>query len=310
MNAFERNEKALDILSKGKFLQAQQLFFENARMAPSHETYNNLGWYLFTEGLECKNGKVRNAEKLGTYYLQKAESIRHTSVNLNNIAYVMEIQRNLAYCQTGVESRDICRAAYEYTEKALQLKYSNEAEYNRLRFLYLCDSRSTEVLSGLEKLSGQFDEPDCIEFLLNVLCIHARLHECLERLAQYRDKLDELCLMSLYCICGEYEKGAGLCGRIYEKYALRPVDIAMLADCLIRSGQPEKALTLKQAWQEDAAPETKKAAQAFCREADRIFDSAAYRAELIQGYRFRPPVIPLCGYFGCKRHGTPAVEEH
>ena len=116
--------------------------------------------------------------------------------------------------------------------------------------------------------------------------------------------------MSLYCICGEYEKGAGLCGRIYEKYTLRPVDIAMLADCLIRSGQSEKALTLKQAWQEDAAPETKKAAQAFCREADRIFDSAAYRAELIQGYRFRPTVIPLCGYFGCKRHGTPAVEEH
>ena len=73
MNYIDTNERALNLLSKENFIQAQKLFFKNAKSTQSHETYNNLGWYLYTEGLECKNGKVRNAEKLGLHYLLKAK---------------------------------------------------------------------------------------------------------------------------------------------------------------------------------------------------------------------------------------------
>ena len=309
MDYIEVNDCALKLLSKGSFAQAQKLLFENAKSNPSHETYNNLGWYLFTEGLECKNGKVRNAEKLGMFYLSKAEKIKYTSVNLGNMASAMERQRDYIYCQTGVDHSDLCRSAYRYMDQAVKLKYSNEAEYDRLRFLYLCDSRNPEVLSGLKKLSAKFADADCIEFLLHVLCIHARFQECLELIPQYQDHLDEMCLMSVYCLCGEFEKGADLCDRIYEKFVLTPDDTAMLADCLISSGQSEKAMKLKHALKEDVPTENKKAAREICCRIDRIFESSEYRAKLIQGYQFRPPFMALCGYFGCKLHATPFFEK-
>ena len=307
MNYIDINEEALNLLSKENFTQAQKLFFQNAKSTQSHETYNNLGWYLYTEGLECKNGKVRNAEKLGLHYLLKAKKIKDTSVNLNNIASVIEGQRNYTYCQTGVENIELCRTAYQYTDQAVKLKYSNEAEYNRLRFLYLCDSRNTEVLSGLKKLSEQFKEPICIEFLLNILCIHAKFHECLELIPQYQNELDEICLMSMYCLCGEFEKGAGLCDRIYEKYVLTPEYIAMLANCLINSGQLKKAINVKSALKKDVDSKKKKA-QEFCQKIDQIFDNVEYRMELIQSYQFMPPFLAMCGYFGCKLHATPFFE--
>ena len=69
MIAKEINQKAMDALRRQNFAEAQHLFFENAKRNPSHKTYNNLGYYLISEGLECKGGKVRNALKLGIKYL-------------------------------------------------------------------------------------------------------------------------------------------------------------------------------------------------------------------------------------------------
>ena len=164
-------------------------------------------------------------------------------------------------------------------------------------------------MSGLKKLSEQFKEPICIEFLLNILCIHAKFHECLELIHQYQNDLDEICLMSMYCLCGEYEKGADLCDRIYEKYVLTPEYVAMLANCLINSGQSKKAMKVKSTLKEDADSEKEKATQEFCRKIDQIFDIAEYRMELIQSYQFMPPFITMCGYFGCKLHATPFFEK-
>ena len=52
------NRSALDELSKHNWKIAQKMLFDNAKKHPCHETFNNLGYYLCTEGLECKNNKV------------------------------------------------------------------------------------------------------------------------------------------------------------------------------------------------------------------------------------------------------------
>ena len=83
----------MECLSKQDFAGAQKLFFDNARTAPSHETYNNLGYFLCTEGLECRSGKTRYAGKLGFSYLLKAEKLKCTSVNQSNIAGELEKRR-------------------------------------------------------------------------------------------------------------------------------------------------------------------------------------------------------------------------
>lgn len=105
MTPAERNAAAMECLSKQDFAGAQKLFFDNAMTAPSHETYNNLGYFLCTEGLECRSGKTRYAGKLGFSYLLKAEKLKCTSVNQSNIAGELEKRRAEKFCKTGIDSR-------------------------------------------------------------------------------------------------------------------------------------------------------------------------------------------------------------
>ena len=73
MNKFEKkNQEALQALEDLNYSVAQACFFENAKRVPCHETFNNLGYYLITEGLWCKNNNARNALALGLKYLLKA----------------------------------------------------------------------------------------------------------------------------------------------------------------------------------------------------------------------------------------------
>lgn len=82
----EINKKALLELDSGNWKEAQKLFFENAKNNPSHETLNNLGYYLCTEGLTCVNGKVRDAGILGMNYLIKASKMKNSVKNFCAIA--------------------------------------------------------------------------------------------------------------------------------------------------------------------------------------------------------------------------------
>ena len=83
--AAKLNAEALEILSQGNFIGAKRKFQINAKKHPGHQTFNNLGQYYFTEGLEMKNGKVRNADTLGIYQLKKAEKLQQTPLNLTNL---------------------------------------------------------------------------------------------------------------------------------------------------------------------------------------------------------------------------------
>lgn len=306
MNQIKINSAALDNLSKQNFAEAQSLFFENARNTPSHETYNNLGYFLCTEGLECKNGRVRNADKLGLSYLLKAEKLNTTSVNQSNIAGELEKQRAFEFSKTGIDAAEICNEALRHAETAVRLKYSNELEYNRLRFLFLCDKRKIDVLNGMKELVCRFENDDAVEFLLNLYCLHSEFNNCLRLISEYRDRLDAYCLLSLYCRCGDFDSGAALCVKVYEQFVPDDTIVAMMAECLINTGEYSRADMLRVEL-ENNAPEycdTDK----FLTVVKMAFNSSEYRKTVIQNYCYRPGYMVQCGYFGCKIHGIPFFE--
>ena len=251
MNIYENNEKALTALSCGHFLEAQTLLFENAKLFPSHETYHNLGYYLCSEGLECKGGKVRNADKLGLRYLLKAERMKDTSVNQSAIAGEYEKQRDVIFCKTGIDDPTVCHLACQHMERAVKIRYSPEAEYNRLRFWFLHDLQDPDILDEVKCLLDKYQTAESAEFLFNFLCIHKDYHTCLTLIPQYRDLLDELGLLSLYCLCGDFAAGAALCDVVEEKFSLNDCTIAMMAECLIRSGESSGADALRKHRKED-----------------------------------------------------------
>ena len=125
--AAKLNAEALEILSQGNFIGAQRKFQINAKKHPGHQTFNNLGQYYFTEGLEMKNGKVRNADTLGIYQLKKAEKLQQTPLNLTNlgVAYYERAKyityspsdyeaapRSVSYTHLDVYKRQVYGAQY------------------------------------------------------------------------------------------------------------------------------------------------------------------------------------------------------
>ena len=72
MNSFEINRKAVNILCRGNFDKAQEVFYKNKNMFPGYQSYNNLGMFLYENGFTSKNGKSRCATSLGKKYVIKA----------------------------------------------------------------------------------------------------------------------------------------------------------------------------------------------------------------------------------------------
>ena len=304
MTPAERNAAAMECLSKQDFAGAQKLFFDNARTALSHETYNNLGYFLCTEGLECRSGKTRYAGKLGFSYLLKAEKLKCTSVNQSNIAGELEKRRAEKFCKTGIDDPDIRLSALHHAELAVRndVRCSDECEYNRLRFLFLCDRNSPEVFDGMKNLAAGYETDDSIEFLLNLYCIHSETDKCLKLMREYGDRLDGYAKLSLYCRCRDFSSAAALCDEVYESFAPDDAIIAMMAESLINSGEIARAEKLKAALEADV-PDYRNARK-FRSAVEMTFSSPEYRENVIKNYRYRPPYLTLCGYFGCEMHGT------
>ncbi len=305
-NFYLENQKALGFLSKGNFKEAQILFFNNAKQFKNHEAYNNLGVYLCNEGLECKNGKVRNADKLGFLYLLKAQKSKTTSVNLNNIANEI-YKQGIRHSSPDAEIIETYRTAYKYLNVANHINYSDETEYNRLVFCYLIDPNNTEVLDKMTELALKTKDEDSIEFWLHTLCKHSMFIECLDNIKNFENKLDEVCLMILYYLCGEYGKAALFFESICEKFYLDAAQIAFLVDCLTKKNQSYKLLDYKMHMLNTMCPDEQSVAKQFISIINKVFDNENYRAELITRYSFRPKLKKVCGYFGCKTHKTSNV---
>ena len=89
----EINHKAMTELCNQNFVGAQKLLFENAKKNPCHETFNNLGYFLCTEGLFNNNDdRIRSADVLGMKYLIKAVNIKLSVKKLCAVATAIDLR--------------------------------------------------------------------------------------------------------------------------------------------------------------------------------------------------------------------------
>ena len=78
-----------------------------------------------------------------------------------------------------------------------------------------------------------------------------------------------------------------------------------LIDCLEKSGNSQKVIDVKCLLTSEYIDDNKKVPK----ELNQLFDNENYRTELTKSYRYKPPFITLCGYFGCRKHQTPFFED-
>ena len=284
MTAKEINAKALNFLDKQEWKKAQDLFFKNAKENPSHQTYNNLGFFLIIEGLICSNGKVRNALKLGNKYLFKARQFKITTVN--TLAIITSFDRML---RSEKEDKALLYAsACEVLKDSLKREYFVQIHYNLLRFLYLSQPQNKLLLEETEKLLNRFVCQESVFLNLCVLSQNNMIDKMKKQLSKHAELLDEYDRFAFYLKAQMYEEAYALCKNIYQSYEIDYFIRCAISECYIKTGR-KKELTSIIKLTDDFYTKN---------------NVSGYREKVIKNYQFIPPILESCAYFGCDMHNV------
>lgn len=281
MTAETRNKKALMHLNRQEWLKAQKLFFENARKNPSHQTYNNLGYYLVTEGLALKNGKSRNALSLGKKYLLKARELEYSAVNANAIVYAIDCQlRN----PREDEIEKLFAEALLVLENALEKEYNYVLEYNYLCFKYRSGSITSDILLRAQSLVSKKTSHESVSLCFEFLRYFGLIEEGIDFINKYRKLIEPTELLMFYAKYGMYDKGYELCESICKCYDISSNLAAAISECCTNMCYSDKFNYIELL--------------------DNHNLSEAQRKALINDYISVPPILVDCYYFGCPIHNT------
>ncbi len=225
---FEKNKLALQALEEDNEVYAVKALRENAQKYPCCMTLNNLGVYYSTWGMLQKNGKIKNASKVGLRHLLKASELGADWRNCANIADVF-------YRFNNIEK------AEEYYSAAYQLHQNELVLYNKVVCLYRFGryKECIEILKSLciSKDIEQFDynggqNPFII--LANCYLKINDLENCKKCIKHYSDIWNEdmLDVFELRHSVGEYEEALSECERMIKEWYVNKNCLARLADCL------------------------------------------------------------------------------
>ena len=298
MKAIDVNEKALSLLDEQRWSEAQALFFENAKKNPSHETYNNLGWYLISEGLTCKNGSVRNARKLGLKYLLKAFEMKKSSVNLCALAEANQ------YAIRGADKQkkqELYLQSYQYLDQAQRMDCSSELLYNFLRLAFLLEMEDESFLKNLRSVVKNLPCEETVSLYYEYLRKNDLLDEGLQCIKTYGELLDEVDLLMFYAKFGIYDRGYDLCETIRQSFVIDKYLASAIIECYINTGHFEEARIFAKETAAKSKQRDNWTSDVF---AD-LDKSIPYRHTLISDYSPTPLYLQRCCYYGCTQHGTP-----
>lgn len=303
----EINHKAMTELCNQNFVGAQKLLFENAKKNPCHETFNNLGYFLCTEGLFNNNDdRIRSADVLGMKYLIKAVNIKLSVKNLCAIATAIDLR----ITWKAKKKEDFCtyENAFKVMDKALQLHYYDMLEYDKIRFLYLYDANNYIILESLRRLVKTYICEESVTFYLYVLCRHFCFEECLDAIKKYEKYIETADLLNLYFLCGAYDKCASCFKPIIDgRYGLDEVGDSIMIECLIKTGRFDEAEIYADYARGSESDDEYHSKQNCGKTAfDDLTESTEYRCNLIAKHKEdlfgRPRYITPCCYFGCVMH--------
>lgn len=289
MDIVHSNEEALAILEQGDFSRALVILKQNAKMNPNHLTWNNLGLFYYEHGNEIKGARWVAAKKLGMHYMSKAANAAYHPINM----------MNLANCLFQLKEYTAAMQLYErITEPQYQLicQYNRGAcllalgEYRRAEdvFTALTNPADAEALQALGAASPEI--PLAFSIAMQVWRGEKKrsASNSIDVPQLNLDLYDEI---RLYFLLGEHRK------------------VLELQDSFLQAWQPDEiicAMLLKsmEKVSGELASERQKALLDACPEACKFF-SYSQRDKLLQNCTYIPPIIELCGYYGCKQHHTP-----
>lgn len=299
----EMNQMALDLLDSQSFASAQRLFFQNALKHPCHQTYNNLGVFLFTEGFTCFRKKTFSGHKFGLYFLRKASALKESQINLCAIAKAYD-DSLLRVAQH--KRSQIYRSAFECLDRARQLEHSNIITYNYLRSKYLLGIKDDSLSVEAEKLLGKYLCTESASLYFGLLQLNANLNGSLACIKRYREYLSDVDLLMFYSKFGLYGKGYELCATVVNDYFPDGNIFSAVTECCVNSSHHEElsafSTQIFEIVNDIGTPSYKKKLSA---ELCELKHSAEKRKELIRCYLPSVPFVDLCYYFGCETHNTP-----
>ena len=295
MKSYENNSEALAFLSQQKWEDAQRKMFENAKNNPCYQTFNNLGHFLITEGLTCKNGRTRNAFKIGIGYLKKSANIKKTSTNAYALISALNVKKQ---CQQ--DCKELEEYIYQYLEQILENEHSLTLKYNYLCLSYRLGKFSTNSIEALRSIVKEQTFSEATSLYLYVLQENGCTEESFELIKQHQAFLDEFDLFVIYLRLKRYEEAYSLCDKIYEFYSLNELLIVAIIECCIKNNDFLKAQKYSKLFFDKTSKD--KEYRAFVLSKSK--KSEAYRNNIISNYKFEPSLIESCGYFGCTSHRT------
>ena len=303
MNCEEINKEALCYLSEQNWEKAQYLFYTNAKKNPSHNSFNNLGYYLITEGLLCKSGAYRNANKLGLEYLFKAAKLKESQINSFAIATAYDDQTRTA---DSAKRNNLYELISEYLRKALKAGYSDEIEYNLLRTESLLNPNRIRLVEEARTLVNRYISEESVRLYFELLRLNGLKEEAIECITRYREYLEDLDVLMFYSRYEMYEEGFLLCEDVLKNYSIDEFAASAIIECCVNTLRFSEAKGYAIKIQE-AKDEAKYLVKDNWQKEVLIYlnTSSAYRRTKISEYKSIPPfVINICCYFGCETHST------
>ena len=295
------NDVALLALHKQDWEAAQKLFYQNVIENPSHRTYNNLGYYLWSEGLICKDGKHRNARKLGMQYIIKASKL---GISIANCCAIAEAaNKNFFYAKD--DSLPTIAFALNYLEKVLELEDRPDLRYNYYRFLYLLSPLDETHLIRLRELVMNYVTEESVNFYFSLLCMHSKKDEGLDCILKYSSIIDKSNLLKFYAKMGLYVEGSKVFEAVCDQRCIDDEIVAAVIECSLgaSNGDAEKRTiyaVLDKIREESDFYSTSSGVARL----DELLCSHKLRAELLNAHNYVPPMISCCCYCGCPIHNT------
>ncbi len=274
MDAEMINRMALEQLMHGNFVQAQNLFKTNKKLYPDYRTYNNLGFFLYENGMDLKNGKTKSATKLSQRYIQKSIEMNATVIALNNMGYI-------SYELGDFES------AERYYGRSLTIKNDKDVQYNYAASIYqlgqyqLANTISLELADYIEPATGLY-------VFSHIYANYGKKFEI--SVESITNKLDEIDRMLLYYLVEKYEDVVKLAENIFNGWSLSEKEWAILIDSLVKCEETNKLYNLLK-YNDDESEFLNK-----------IINDDMLRRKIIDSYKFFPIQIACCDYFGCSVH--------
>lgn len=287
------NKAALDALCQDDFYQAQTLFRKNAKINPSHVSFNNLGVFYVFEGIQTQNNKYREAKKLGVSYLKKAIALQPLKLSYLALGHVC------------IDAKDYNSASRNFTE-ANAFESDNTSLHN-LALSYYKGGMYKEALFWFEKALHGCSKSDYFEtfasYLFSLLQVDKK--RCREEMdVLFDNDTNDIAIerFTLAYLCGDMQLAEHQIEKMLKYFDVGLEVTAMVFDCLIsqeKADEAERHLKCKIQFLEETGDNY------FKQEIERykkLFLCEAYRKEIIASFRYTVPLIAQCCYYGCTIH--------